>query len=206
MYYALPTEHAPINQGNGDVLRSHAPRVMLALLLGLCAACVRIPDGIEPVAGFDLERYLGTWYEIARLDHRFERGLDNVSAHYARSVDGSISVVNRGYARESGMWEEAVGKARPVGAVDTAYLKVSFFGPFYAAYIVFELERDDYRYALVTSSDRSYLWLLSRTPTVNDDVLETFRSRTRELGFNLDELILVDQSRHAAPTAAHHAR
>lgn len=163
---------------------------------------MRIPDGIEPVERFDLERYLGTWYEIARLDHRFERGLDNVSARYERAADGSIKVINRGFARASGEWDEAVGKGHPAGAADEGYLKVSFFGPFYAAYIVFELEREDYRYAFVTSSDRSYLWLLSRTPTVSADVLETFRTRAMELGFDLDELIMVDQSRHTGAVAS----
>lgn len=181
--------------------RSRTLRLTLTLLLALTAACVRIPDGIEPVQGFDLERYLGTWYEIARLDHRFERGLDNVSARYERSADGAIRVINRGFARDSGEWDEAVGKARPAGAADAGYLKVSFFGPFYAAYVVFGLEREDYRYAFVTSSDRSYLWLLSRTPTVSDNVIETFRARATELGFDLAELIMVDQSRHAGAAA-----
>lgn len=177
------------------------PRWLLALLLALTAACVRVPDGIEPVRPFDLDRYLGTWYEIARLDHRFERGLDNVSALYERNADGSVRVINRGYARATGEWEEAVGKASLAGAADEAYLKVSFFGPFYAAYVVFELERENYRYAFVTSSDRSYLWLLSRTPVVSAAVLAEFRAQATALGFKLDELIIVDQSRHSGSAA-----
>ncbi len=168
----------------------------IVLLLGLTTACVRVPEGIEPVQSFDLERYLGTWYEIARLDHRFERGLDNVSARYERNADGSVRVTNRGYAREEGEWEEAVGKASPAGAPDEGYLKVSFFGPFYATYVVFELERENYDYAFVTSSNRSYLWLLSRTPSVSPAVLAKFRTQATALGFELDELIIVVQSRH----------
>ncbi len=197
---ALPRRWPTITRRNGRAPGAHALHLTLALLAGLFAGCVRIPDGIEPVQAFDLERYLGTWYEIARLDHRFERGLDNVSARYERTADGTVRVINRGFERESGEWDEAVGKARPAGAADEGYLKVSFFGPFYAAYIVFELEREDYRYAFVTSSDRSYLWLLSRTPTVSEDVIETFRTRSMELGFELDELIMVDQSQHTGAT------
>lgn len=193
-----------MNKRDGCASRSHTPRLVLVLLLGLAAACVRVPNGIEPVAEFDLERYFGTWYEIARLDHRFERGLDNVSARYEPGADGSIKVINRGYARDTGEWDEAVGTARPAGAPDEGYLKVSFFGPFYAAYVIFELEREEYRYAFVTSSNRSYLWLLSRTPTVSDEVLEAFRTRARELRFELDDLIIVDQSRHAGATPVLH--
>lgn len=166
------------------------------LLLVPAAGCVRVPHGIEPVRSFDPDRYLGTWYEIARLDHRFERGLVNVSAHYERNPDGSIKVVNRGFSRASGQWEEATGKALPAGAADEGYLKVSFFWPFYAAYIVFELEREHYEYAFVTSANRSYLWLLSRTPAVSDAVLRQFMSRAAALGFELDELIMVDQSQN----------
>lgn len=199
---ALPRRWLTIPKRYGRASGAHALHLTLALLAGLFAGCVRIPDGIEPVQAFDLDRYLGTWYEIARLDHRFERGLDNVSARYERSADGSIRVINRGFARESGEWDEAVGKARPAGAADEGYLKVSFFGPFYAAYIVFELEREDYRYAFVTSSDRSYLWLLSRTPVVSEAVLAMFRTRAMELGFDLDELIIVDQSRHTGAAAS----
>jgi len=185
-----------MNNRNGCAFRSRTARLALALLLGLAAACVRVPDGIEPVTEFELERYFGTWYEIARLDHRFERGLDNVSARYEPAADGSIKVINRGYARDKGEWDEAIGTARRAGAPDEGYLKVSFFGPFYAAYVIFELEREDYRYAFVTSSNRSCLWLLSRTPTVSNAVLEAFRTRARELRFELDDLIIVDQSRH----------
>ena len=196
------TERAGIAKRGDYPIMSAALRLSFTLLLGLVAACVRVPDGIEPVRAFELDRYLGTWYEIARLDHSFERGLDNVSARYERNTDGTVRVVNRGYARDTGEWDEAVGKASPAGAPDEGYLKVSFFGPFYAAYVVFELEREDYRYAFVTSSDRSYLWLLSRTPEVDDSVLEMFRARAIALGFDLDELIVVDQSRNVTPARA----
>jgi len=159
------------------------------------AGCTGLPEDIEPVTGFDGDRYLGTWYEIARLDHSFERGLTNVRAEYSRNDDGSIEVINRGYNAEEEQWEEADGRAVFVEDENTGHLKVSFFGPFYASYVVFELDKEEYSYAYVTGYDRDYLWFLSRTPEVSDEAMETFRERARAEGFDLEELIIVDQSR-----------
>jgi len=154
--------------------------------------CTGVPKGIEPVTGFDQQRYLGTWYEIARLDHSFEEGLSQVTAEYSLNNDGSIKVVNRGYNAEAGEWKEAEGRAVFVDAPDVGHLKVSFFGPFYASYVVFELD-DQYTTAYITGYDRDYLWLMSRTPEVSDEVLEAFRKRAEAEGFELGELILVEQ-------------
>lgn len=165
-------------------------------LMSLLAGCTSVPEGIEPVRSFDADRYLGTWYEIARLDHSFERGLSNVRAEYSRNADGSIKVTNRGYNVEEGEWEQADGRAVFVGDDSTGHLKVSFFGPFYASYVVFELEHEDYSYAYVTGYNREYLWFLSRTPEVSDDALEAFRARARAEGFDLDELIVVEQEKN----------
>ena len=129
----------------------------------LLAGCIGVPEGIEPVTDFDVQRYLGTWYEIARLDHRFERGLDAVTATYESRDDGGLDVINRGYDTDSGDWRDARGRAYFVDDSDTAHLKVSFFGPFYASYVVFDLDKG-YDYALVTGKDRSYFWLLARSP------------------------------------------
>lgn len=167
----------------------------LVAVLGFLAGCTSVPDGIDPVNGFEADRYLGTWYEIARLDHSFERGLSNVSAEYRRNDDGSLAVINRGYNAESGEWEQADGRAVFVEDESTGHLKVSFFGPFYASYVVFELDDEDYSYAYVTGYDRDYLWFLSRTPEVSDEALQAFRARARAEGFDLDELIVVDQQR-----------
>jgi apolipoprotein D and lipocalin family protein len=109
----------------------------LALLL---SGCVGIPDGITPVAGFQVERYLGKWYEVARLDHSFERGLEQVTAEYSPRDDGDIRVMNRGYNTAKQQWEEAEGRAKFVGAKDVGQLKVSFFGPFYGGYNIVELD------------------------------------------------------------------
>lgn len=161
-------------------------------LLFLMTGCTGVPKGIEPVTGFDQQRYLGTWYEIARLDHSFEEGLSQVTAEYTLNDDGSIKVINRGYNAEAGEWKEAEGRAVFVGDSNVGHLKVSFFGPFYASYVVFGLD-DQYTTAYITGYDRDYLWLMSRTPEVSDEVLEAFRARAEVKGFELGELIVVEQ-------------
>lgn len=172
-------------------------KIAIAGALGLVlAGCTGVPDDIEPVQGFDADRYLGTWYEIARYDHSFEEGLENVTAEYSLNDDGSIKVINRGYSTEEGEWQEAEGTAKFVEDEETAHLKVSFFGPFYASYVVFGLDRENYEYSYVTGYDRDYLWFLSRTPTVSDKAMEEFRDAARANGFDLDKLIMVDQSRN----------
>lgn len=160
----------------------------------LLAGCTGLPDGIEPVDNFNKDRYLGTWYEIARLDHSFEEGLSRVTAEYIENDDGSIRVINRGYNEKTGEWEEAEGRAVFVDNSGSGHLKVSFFGPFYASYVVFGLD-DDYSRAYITGYNRDYLWLMARTPEVSDSVLEDFKATARAKGFDLDELIIVDQSR-----------
>lgn len=168
--------------------------LLLVLISGL-TACTGVPEGIEPVSDFEGERYLGTWYEIARLDHSFEQGLSHVSAQYSRNDDGSIEVINRGYSDEEGEWQQADGRAVYVEDESTGHLKVSFFGPFYASYVVFELDKEGYSYAYVTGYNRDYLWFLSRTPDVSKSAIEAFKDRAREEGFNVDELIMVEQGK-----------
>jgi apolipoprotein D and lipocalin family protein len=159
----------------------------------LLTACLGMPQGVRPVTGFELDRYLGKWYEIARLDHSFERGLTQVTAEYSLSEDGGVRVVNRGYSAAKQEWKEAAGKAYFVEDESTGYLKVSFFGPFYGSYVVFELDQAGYQYAFISGPDTSYLWLLARTPTVNAEVLQRFMQRAAALGFDTDALILVKQ-------------
>lgn len=154
--------------------------------------CVRIPDGVEPVSGFQLDRYLGKWYEIARLDHPFERGLVRVTADYRLREDGSVRVVNRGYSEKEQGWKEAEGKAAFVQGPDVGFLKVSFFGPFYGSYVVFELDHENYQYALVSGPDKSYLWLLARTPEIDRQLQDRLIRRAAALGFDTRELILVE--------------
>lgn len=167
-------------------------RFWLGLPLLLLGGCLGYPEGVSPVRDFEVNRYLGTWYEIARLDHSFERSLQRVTAVYEFREDGGLRVINRGYSTEKKQWQQAEGKAYFVRSPDEGYLKVSFFGPFYASYVIFELDRENYQYAWVTSSDRSYLWFLSRTPQVDERILQRFRERAKKLGYAIDELIYVD--------------
>ena len=165
---------------------------LLSLILFI-AGCTSLPPGVEPVRPFDATRYLGTWYEIARLDHSFERGLEQVSATYSRREDGGISVLNKGYSPESGQWKQAQGKAYLVGDGQSGHLKVSFFGPFYSAYGIFGLDQQDYQYAFVSGYNTDYLWLLARTPTFSQAVMAQFEAQARALGFATDKLIYVRQ-------------
>ena len=158
------------------------------------SGCIGVPSGIQPVEGFIVERYLGTWYEIARLDHRFERELEAVTARYSMSSKGEIRVVNRGYSRKDGEWKEITGHAKPVSDSRLAHFKVSFFGPFYASYIVFELDRQEYSYAFVSGYETDYLWLLSREPVVSDFVMDKFKKTVKASGFAVENLVWVDQS------------
>ena len=170
-----------------------SPLIALASLF--LSACVSLPEGVSPVKSFDIDRYLGTWYEIARLDHSFERGLSKVSATYSLHDEGGIKVINRGYSMEKQQWKQAEGRAYFVDNEDVGHLKVSFFGPFYSSYVVFELDHENYQYAFVSGYNRSYLWLLARTPRVSEEIKQKFIDRSAELGFRTHELIFVEQSR-----------
>ncbi|MFC1684758.1 lipocalin family protein, partial [Pseudomonadota bacterium] len=138
--------------------------VLCAAVALLLTGCLGMPDTVKPVNNFELNRYLGKWHEIARLDHSFERGLEKITAEYSMRDDGGVSVINRGYSVEKDEWKVAEGKAYFVDDEDIGYLKVSFFGPFYGSYVVFEIDQEGYEYAFVSGPDRSYLWLLSRNP------------------------------------------
>lgn len=169
-------------------------RLISATLLSfVLSGCLGMPDSVSPVTNFELERYLGTWYEIARLDHSFERGLEQVTAQYSLKDHGGVRVLNKGYSPADEEWQEAEGKAYFVESPDTAYLKVSFFGPFYGSYVVFDLDAEGYEYAFVSGPDTSYLWLLSRTPTVTPDTMNRFMTMSHEQGFDTDAIILVNQ-------------
>ena len=165
-------------------------RPFLFVVLALLAGCGQIPDGVHAVDGFDAERYLGRWYEIARLDHSFERGLDSISATYTARPDGGIDVLNRGYDRAAGEWREARGRARFVGPRDVAMLEVSFFGPFYGGYNVVALD-PDYQLSLVAGPTRNYLWILARQPDPPPAAVDRMVKRAAELGFDTGALIWV---------------
>jgi len=169
--------------------------MMKKLLLFLCLvllACTGDDAKYKAITGFEADKYLGTWYEIARLDHSFERELDKVYAEYSLREDGGMKVINHGFDTKKQKWNEAVGKAYFVETPDVGRLKVSFFGPFYGAYTIVELDKTSYSYALVTGGD-DYLWILSRTPQMSYIVKQQLIAKAKALGFETDKLIYPNQ-------------
>jgi apolipoprotein D and lipocalin family protein len=155
-------------------------KISIVLILFL-SGCVGIPEDVKPVDNFKIEKYLGKWYEIARLDHYFERGLTRVTADYSLQEDGGVRVLNRGYSEKEKTWKEAEGKAYFVQETEIGYLKVSFFGPFYGSYIVFELDHENYQYSLVCGPDKSYLWILARKPEIEKELKDNLIERYCQL-------------------------
>jgi apolipoprotein D and lipocalin family protein len=169
--------------------------LMFSFLTSLfLSACSSIPQGATAVSPFEKEKYLGKWYEIARMDFKFEKNLNNTTAEYGVREDGKISVTNRGYNYVTHEWEEAVGKAKFAGAENVAMLKVSFFGPFYAGYNVIALD-ENYTYALVAGKDTSYLWILSREKSIPDTIKSEYLQIAKDLGYKTDELIWVEHNK-----------
>ncbi len=170
---------------------TNAMRAYLLLTFSfILTACTGLPEGVQPVTKFNIDRYLGTWYEIARLDHSFERGLSNVSATYSLRDDGGVKVINRGFSKQKNKWKQAEGKAYFMDDKTQGHLKVSFFGPFYGSYAIFELD-NNYQYAFISGYNHSYLWLLSRSPDIDLNLIEKFKRRVKQLGFDTDKLIMV---------------
>ncbi|QIF06037.1 hypothetical protein G5S37_11285 [Roseimicrobium sp. ORNL1] len=162
-------------------------------MLGLLPSCVSAPakSTVTAVRGFDLKRYEGRWYEIARLDHPFERNQTNVTATYSESPDGGMLILNRGYDTKSRKWKTSDGHAKRVGDAGTGSFKSKVYSPFYATYHVIALDQRNYSYALVSSEDRDHLWILSRTPHMDEGTLVELKSRARSLGYPVEELIMV---------------
>jgi apolipoprotein D and lipocalin family protein len=165
-------------------------RGLVVTALVALSACTGAPEGVTVVRDFDAQRYMGTWYEIARLPNSFEKGLEQVTASYALNDDGTVRVVNRGFDVAKGEWREATGKARFVGDSRVAELEVSFFGPFYGGYNVVALG-PDYDYSLVVGPNRSYLWILARQPTLAEGTLAALKRKAADLGYDTTALVYV---------------
>lgn len=163
----------------------------LAITLSL-SACTGIPEGTQAVTNFELDRYLGRWYETARFNHSFEEGLDCVTADYSVRDDGGVKVINRGVNLADSEPDVAEGKAYFIGDENVGRLKVSFFGPFYAGYNVLALD-DAYQWSLVSGPDRDYLWILSRTPELPAGIEQQLINKASELGFDTAKLLDVEQ-------------
>jgi len=174
-------------------------RGLLALgvvVASLLAGCAQIgpPPGVRGVQAFDLQRYQGLWFELARLDHSFERGMSDVSARYSTQPDGSVKVINRGFDAASGQWREAIGKALFVGEPTTGSLKVSFFGPFYGGYHVAALD-PNYQWALVIGPDLGYCWVLARDKHLGAAQRDAIAAQAKALGIDTAALIWVAHTR-----------
>jgi len=167
---------------------------IMAVVAAIFTSCVGIPDGVTAVQNFNKDKYLGKWYEIARFDFRFERNLDNTTAQYSINPDGSIKVLNKGYNYIKKEWDSAEGKAKFIGSESEARLKVSFFGPFYGGYNVVDID-ENYQNALIYGNSTEYMWILSRTKTIDEATKKRFIEKAKKDGFDVSKLIWVNHNK-----------
>ncbi|ALL06977.1 hypothetical protein AQ505_16685 [Pedobacter sp. PACM 27299] len=168
------------------------PSILTIAAIAVLSSCASMPKKAKPVADFQVKRYLGTWYEIARFDFRFEKNLDNTTAQYSLKENGTVKVLNSGYNYKTKKWKSATGTAKFRGDEHIAALKVSFFGPFYAGYNVIAIN-SNYQYALVAGKSLDYLWILSREKSIPDEVKNNYLKIARDLGYDTTRLIWVKQ-------------
>jgi apolipoprotein D and lipocalin family protein len=176
-------------------LRKPGSLLKMMFFLFPLAGCTNIPEGLQPVTGVEGERYLGKWYEIARLDHSFERSLNNITAKYSAGQGDEVLVLNRGFDQEKGKWREIEGLARFIGDKNVGSLQVSFFGPFWGGYHIIALDKESYRYSMVSGPSRSYLWILSREKKLDKKILEELIGKAKQWGFETEKLIFVEQDK-----------
>lgn len=174
-------------------------RIALSAILALFfTSCSTIEQKVSVVENFELKQYLGTWYEIARLDHSFERNMDNVSAYYEldKTDLDKVLVINSGFNTKTKKWHQAKGKAYFIDGSDKGLLKVSFFGPFYGAYQIHDLvilQDGTYSDALILGPDNTYAWILSKQKYLNQPTKERFLLKLENLGVDTNKLIWVNQ-------------
>lgn len=164
--------------------------LILVVFILTLTSCSTIPQNAVAVKPFNIEKYLGKWYEIARLDFKFEKDLNNTTAEYSLREDGKIKVENKGYNTKKEKWSQAIGKAKFVGNENVAMLKVSFFGPFYSGYNVIAID-DNYKYALVAGKNKKYLWILSRETTIPENIKQNYLKIAQDIGYNTNDLLWV---------------
>jgi len=164
------------------------------VVLSVLSSCATIPEGVTAVKPFDKEKYLGKWYEITRIDFKYEKDLNNTTAEYSLKSNGTIKVDNKGYNTKKGEWEQAIGKAKFVGNENTAMLKVSFFGPFYSGYNVIAID-PDYKYALIGGASFKYLWILSRENSIPEEIKNKYLKIATDFGYNTSELLWIEHDK-----------
>jgi apolipoprotein D and lipocalin family protein len=197
----LDHAHLPASAGRtGSAVAVAVSAGAIAYLAWMALRTPPRPASVQPVGNFDISRYLGRWYEVARIDQRFEKGLVRTRAEYSLGSNGSVQVVNRGFDPRRNRWQEARGKAQFVGSSDEAALKVSFFGPFYGGYNVVALD-EQYRWAMVIGSSLDDFWILSRTPVLPGGVRQHLLAQAQQIGVDLDRILWVMQD-GANPTGS----
>lgn len=155
-------------------------------------SCTTLPDGAKPIENFEKSKYLGTWYEIGRIDQSFEKNLTNVTATYSLNTDSSIKVSNSGFDTVSREWNNIVGKAKFAQNENIGQLSVSFFGPFYGGYNILSID-SNYHYALVVGNSTKYLWLLSRTPQMPESIQLKYQGIAQGIGCDIHQIVWVQQ-------------
>jgi apolipoprotein D and lipocalin family protein len=164
--------------------------ITIIIVASMLFSCSTIPEGATAVQPFDKSKYLGKWYEIARLDFKFERNLNNTTAEYSLNNNSTIKVLNKGYDTTTNKWKSATGIAKFVKDENVAMLKVSFYGPFYSGYNVIAIDKE-YKYALIAGKNLKYLWILSRDTTIPDDVKKNYLELAKSVGYKINDLIWV---------------
>jgi len=164
---------------------------LVVAVMGLSGCLTGIPGDLQAVGNFEIEEYTGTWYELYRLDHPFERGLSHVTADYTLQDDGTVRVENNG-VKEDGSVSNIVGRAEFLGDPTVGSLKVSFFGPFFSGYHIIALD-ENYGYAMVAGGNFDYLWILSRTPELDGAIVDGLIADAEASGFPVEGLIMVPQ-------------
>lgn len=163
-------------------------------MAALFTSCASMPKNAQPIEDFEIQKYLGSWYEIARFDFRFEKDLNNVMAQYSLNDKQNVVVVNSGYNVKKEKWVSAKGVAKFRGSKNSATLKVSFFGPFYSGYNVIALDKE-YRYALVAGKNLKYLWILAREKSIPEAIKTHYLQIAQEVGYDTSGLIWVEHNK-----------
>jgi len=171
-------------------MESTISNTVLILILTMLFSCSTIPKGVTAAHQFDKQKYLGKWYEIARLDFKFEKNLNNTTAEYSLNSNGTIKVLNRGFNTKTQKWKSVTGKARFIKEENIGMLEVSFFGPFYSGYNVIAIDKE-YKYALVAGKNLKYLWILSRDTSIPEDVKRNYLEFAKSLSFKTEDLVWV---------------
>lgn len=167
---------------------------ILFLILGICSCSTAENNkniDNSTVKSLDITRFMGKWYEIARYEHRFEKGMSHVTATYTLKEDGRIEVLNEGIS--NGERKEAKGRAKQPDPNDPGKLKVSFFLWFYSDYYILELDKD-YKYVVIGSSSDKYLWIMSREKTLPNDIISKLLNNLQQRGYDTMKLLFIDQN------------